>query len=167
MTEERITSLLANYRTNQARLIHLRREAQELRLSIQKEQQNAIGHAAIRAQQYSGMPHSGAINRSVEENAIRHADGYLSPLLRDWTRELAAMEDEIATLENAVGYVDGWLSVLDAREQIVITSHSPIGLMSWREMAADSKRLLGEYMSQSGLRKIGRAAERKIYSIAK
>lgn len=166
MTEERVNDLLDHYRENKARLTHLRREASELRDAIEREKRAAIETDSMHAQQYSGMPHTGAINRAVEDTALRYADGYASPMLRDWMRDLDSMERELRVLENAVGFVDGWMEDLDEREQIVMRHHKPIGLMSWREMAADSKRLIGEYMSQSGLRNIGDAAKRKIYAIA-
>lgn len=167
MSPERIDCLLTNYKPNRARLAHLRREADELRRNIQSEQMRAIETDAIHAQQYSGMPHAGAINRSVEDTALRYADGYQSPILRDWVRDLNAMEQEIASLEYAVGYVSEWLNELDEEERVVLISHTPIGPMSWRELAAASKRLLGYELSQSGLRKIGEAAKRRIYDMAR
>ena len=167
MSPERIDSLLTNYKPNKARLAHLRREADELRRSIQSEQLHAVETDAIRAQQYSGMPHTGAINRAMEDTALRYADGYQSPILRDWSRDLAAMEQEITSLEYAVGYVGEWLDALDDEERVVLISHTPIGPMSWRELAFASKRLLGYELSQSGLRKIGESAKRKIYDMAR
>lgn len=167
MSPERIDCLFTNYKPNKARLAHLRREADELRRNIQSEQLRAIETDAIHAQQYSGMPHAGTINRSVEDTALRYADGYQSPILRDWVRDLNAMEQEITSLEYAVGYVSEWLNGLDDEERVVLISHTPIGSMSWRELAAASKRLLGYELSQSGLRKIGEAAKRKIYDMAR
>ena len=166
MTKERVNDLLEHYRENKARLTHLRRECQELKAAIEQEQHSAIETEAVHAQQYSGMPHAGAINRSVEETALRYADGYQSPMLRDWLCDLASIESEIRVLDNAVGYVDDWFFALEARERTVMENHTPIGLLSWREMTVESKRLLGEYMSISGLRNIGDAAKRKIYAIA-
>lgn len=166
MTPERIETLLAGYKPNLARLTHLRRESRELLRSIEIEEQKAIETDSIHAQQYIGMPHAGAINRAVEDTALRYAGGYQSPMLRDWLNDLRAMESEIASLENAVGYVEEWLSALTYAERTVLTNHHPMGEMSWREMAFASKRLLGNEMSQSGLRKIGESAKRKIYQIA-
>ena len=167
MSPERIDSLLTNYKPNKARLAHLRREADELRRSIQSEQLHAVETDAIHAQQYSGMPHTGAINRAVEDTALRYADGYQSPILRDWSRDLVAMEQEITSLERDICYVDEWLGLLNDKERVVIQNHTPIGKMSWRELALTSKSLLGYEMSISGLRKIGDIAKGKIKVMAR
>lgn len=167
MAPERVKELMSSYRANRARLDHLRIESADLLKQINAEARNALANDAIHAQQYTGMPHTGAVNRAVEESALRYTDGYQSPLVKGWMQDHERLMDELYQLERDVGYVDAWLCALDAKERVVIENHKPVGLLSWPELAASSKRLFGEYKSQSGLRNIAREAMKKIYAIAR
>lgn len=167
MTPERVKELLEKYQSNRARLKHLHVEIAELQRAIEHEQRHALGDQAIRAQQYSGMPHTNAVNKAVEDAAIRFADGYQTPLVKQWRQDLDALQQEAVTLETAVGYVDVWLEALSDHERMVMLNHHPIGTMSWRELSAASPRLFGYFVSESGLRKIKERATAKINRIAR
>lgn len=167
MTRDKVENLFESYRDNRARLEHLRIESADLLKQINAEARNALANDAIHAQQYSGMPHTGAINRPVEDTVLRYDGGYQNPTIRGWLDDHARMMEEIYQLERDIGYVDAWLGALDAKARTVLENHSPIGLMSWPELAAASVRLLGEYKSVSGLRTIKRQAMSKIFDIAR
>lgn len=167
MSPEKVNELLDNYRQNCARLDHLRIESADLLKQINAEARSALANDAIHAQQYSGMPHTGAINRAVEDTALRYADGYQNPTIRQWLNDHERMMEEIYQLERDVGFVNAWLGALTTQERIVIENHQPVGLMSWPELSASSKKLLGEHRSVTGLRNIGREAMRKIKTIAR
>ena len=166
MNPEQVNEKLENYRASRARLEHLKMEAEELLRQIQIEAANAAANEAIRCQQYTGMPHPSGVNRSVEDAAIRYADGYSGQLARQWENERAEMLREVGVLERSVRYVDTWLSALEEKERVVVTNHI-IDKVSWNELSAMSRSLFGYHMSVSGLRSIGREALRKIYDIAR
>lgn len=166
MTVDQVNEALENYRAKKARLEHLRIESDELMRAIEAEAASAAEREAIRGQQYTGMPHSGGVNRGVEDAAIRYADGYAGGLAKAWREDWNEMQQEITQLMRAVRLVEAWLGALGEKELVVVTAHRLDG-RSWNELSASSRRLLGEHMSVSGLRAIGRAAMAKIYDIAK
>ena len=92
MTPERVKELLEGYQSNRARLKHLHVEITELQHAIEHEQRHALSDQVIRAQQYSGMPHTNAVNKAVEDAAIRFADGYQTPLVKQWRQDLDALQ---------------------------------------------------------------------------
>lgn len=169
MTTNTVNDLLDLYHQNLQRLHTLREQAEELRASIETESSHALEDAAIRAQQYSGMPHSGAINRSVEDTALRFADGYKPPNVQRWMDEHAHVMRQISGLSRDVAHVDRWLAAdnlaLTTQERLIVRAHR-VDHMAWRELSAVSTRLLGYHMSESGLRKLERRAMDKIYAIA-
>lgn len=166
MTKDQIKEHLAQYRISRARLEHLRMEADELLKEINRAARSALADEAIRGQQYTGMPPAGSVRQTVQDTVIRYADGYVPPLIRDEMARHAELETQIRQLERDVRMVENWLGCLNDREKTVILQHHPVGELCWRELAAKSSKLLGESMSQSGLRKVAESAMKKIYAVA-
>lgn len=166
MTQDVVNEYLRSYKANCARLEHLRIEAANMERNVEREKNEALAGEAIKAQQYSGMPHSGRISKPVEDLVIRFTDGRMPISLADWVGEKDALMSEICEVAKRIALVDEWLLGLTEREQIVIREHVING-MPMADMAYCSRKFFAHHISAETIRRIKKSALEKIYAIAK
>ena len=166
MSPDAVRTHLTNYRANQARYNHLYLEAMTMAMQINAEARKALANDSMHAQQYNDMPKGNQLTKTVEELAIRYADGFIPETLRDWMEESEAMHTELRQLETSIAYVDTWLGGLGETDRIIVTAHD-VDDLTWPEVAINSPRLLGYHMSPDGLRKRHQKAMQQIYDIAR
>lgn len=154
--------ILRAYRENQSRVSYLESLADEMKRGIWAETRPEM--QAIHAQGYEY--HSGGRSSPTERHALRGADGAQTDAAERWAEELKRVEDELFTARMNVSRVEIWLAGLTEKERIVITAHE-IDHLPWYRVAFQSEKLLGHYMSESGLRHIGRGAINKINHITR
>ena len=165
MQPQDVDLLLTSYRTNKARLADLEIRLRERSERVARAQETALGDDALRAQQYTGMPHGTGSGRPVEALAIRYLDGYVPPIIRDELADVQRDERETAALRMRVHRVDVWLWCLDTRARYVIVAQMIDG-RTWSSLEAESDQYFGFHMTAGGLRKIKRRAMKTIYVVA-
>lgn len=161
MLPEKVDEYLSTYRRSCARYDSLRRKLMKNEADVQR----ALEYAAVKGQQYTGMPHGNGATRPVEQLVLDYIDGRLHPQIRLWQEEGDAIRREIRQIESQRAMVDIWLGALRPNERLVVEKKHIDG-MSWPEMESVSTRLFGYHMSKSGLKKLCARAMQKIYDIA-
>ena len=66
---------------------------------------------------------------------------------------IGAKKEELSLLQYDISLAEGWLSALMDREKLIITLQT-VQKRSWRETAAEYKRVFGDEMSEDTLRRI-------------
>lgn len=165
MQPHEVDKLLGEYRTNKARLAELELRNIERRARLASAQEKALEGDAIRAQQYTGMPHGNAVGRPVEDLALHYVDGYVPQIIRDERSDIEAEQREIDCLRMRVKRVDVWLWCLDIRARYVISAQMIEG-HTWQRLEDGSSAVFGYHMTAGGLRKIKRRAMETIYAVA-
>lgn len=164
MEPEEVRALLRAYRENKSRVAYLETEAEEIRRGVVIE--NRPETQAIHAQKYDLKPRSSSHSSPTEKLAIWSVDGGKTTLADHWEKEAKQIETELWNVRRDVARVDAWLLGLTDKERAVITAHELDGL-PWYKVSFQSESLLGTYMTDGGLRKIGRTAMDKICRIAR
>lgn len=165
MKPQEVDKLLSEYRTNKARLAELELRNIERRTRVARAQEWALAGDAIRAQQFTGMPHGNAVGRPVEELALHYMDGYMPPMIREEQLEIEVEQREIDALRLRLRRVDVWLWCLDARARYVVSAQMIEG-HTWQSLENGSSAVFGYHMTAGGLRKIKRKAMETIYTVA-
>lgn len=171
MQAEWVLRHLEEYHRNRQRVKELRKRNMELNLMIRREKESSLAAISLPGSMLTGLPsgRGGTAHSVVEDTAIRYADGYESPLILELKAERADICREMDGIQRAIDRVDGWLGegneAMTDREKLVIRLHS-VDHISWRELSLRSGKLLGAKLSESGLRRIGKAAMWKLYQIA-
>lgn len=153
MRLESIMVMLREYNANKARLAHLELAATELREVIEKEELNILRNEALRTPETDGMPKGNAIASTVENIAIKVADGWTPEYLEEMKRELVSMVAERNHLIRKVAFVDAWLSGLNEKQAWVIRNHI-IQDYSWYEMMVKWRKEFDSPTSRATLKRL-------------
>lgn len=87
-------------------------------------------------------------------------------IAREMNRELLRKQAELYECIRDIGYVEGWLTGLHAREKFIIENHLIEG-MTWRDLTGLYERRFNEPCTADGLRKIQKAAIEAIIEMSK
>ena len=161
MNLEQIRAHLRAYRTTSARITTLQMEAEEIRRGIAAENSPAMN--AVHGMRFDGAPGGKSPESVVERVTLRPI---MTEAASKWQRELERLEEQIHQAELSTRYVDIWLSGLNAKERAVVIAHE-IDFETWDEIELHSTKLLGEYYSNSGVRRIHSRAMKHLQEIAK
>lgn len=161
MLPEKVDEYLSTYRNSCARYDSLCQQAE----SIEADVKHALEYAAIKGQQYTGMPHGNGSTRPVEHLVLNHSDGRLPAQLRVWEEEGKAIRCELQQIERQKALVEIWLGALKPAERLIVEKKR-IDNIPWRDLECVSTKLFGYPMSKSGMKKLCSRAMQKIYDIA-
>ena len=153
MRLEIIMVMLRDYNANKARLAHLELAANELRAAIEKEELNILRNEALRTPDSDGMPKGNAITSTVENIAIKVADGWTPEYLEEMKQELTMMVTEKSNLSRNIAYVDAWLSGLNEKQAWVIRNHI-IQDYSWYELMVKWRKEFDSPTSRNTLKRL-------------
>ena len=120
---------------------------------------------AMHAQSYEISSRSGHA-APTEKLALWALDGGQTASAKRWEAEAQRVEQELWNAKRDAARVDIWLLGLTDKERAVITAHE-LDRLPWYKVAFQSEKLIGHYMTENGLRRIGRQALDKICKIAR
>lgn len=152
MTQDKLVSLIRDYKPNKARLAVRKGELDRLTHRIMQEIRKAAENQSMTGISMDGMPHGNIITRRVEEIAINAMDGKLPDNVRRWIGECKYAQKEVDNLQHLVDTVDNAMSALNRRETTIITQHI-VEDRSWAELSTQTVKLFGKAVSTQTMKR--------------
>ena len=166
MTPERVDYMLAHFRECEARCEYLKPAIWKFEKEIAALKASAIDDTiSIGGQGMDSMPRASDIRSTVEDWAIRFADGYTPEHILEAQTELTRLKEEYENKHLVVLFVTAWLKALSNRERFII-ENKVIGNMYWRDLSSRFAAEFGETYTRVALKGIEKQAREKIYRIA-
>ena len=153
MTIDKVKDLLGRLSANKGRAARL--SAEIAKMEGEARQLRALEADPLKANAPDGMPRGkGGKSDPTGRKAVQLADG--QAMSRDEARireRIGAKKEELSLLQYDISLAEGWLSALMDREKLIITLQT-VQKRSWRETAAEYKRVFGDEMSEDTLRRM-------------
>lgn len=165
MQIETVQEMLRSYRQNIGRRDYLAVRIKQMENHIANMTREITESEAIKAQQYSDMPHGSTVGDPTSSLAIRLASGVINDDISAIHKELARLNREHRGVSLSISCVDAWLNGLNPREEWVIRKHV-IDDLCWRMVLPAYKREFGEEYSKHTLQKLKSHAMSKIVAMA-
>ena len=166
-TKEAVNDALKSYLNDKARALHLAIEISELARRVNSAVASLESdETGPNAQVITGMPHGNKISTPTEDVAIRLADGWLPPEIKEMQEELQHKQTELEKLQARVKFVEAWMGVLTEREHWIVL-HQYIRAEYWRDILDDYSRYFGQYASKDTLKRLRTRALNEMYAVAR
>jgi hypothetical protein len=162
---DQVLSMLSEYMITKGRCAYMEAKISVLEMEIRSAYASLVTDQVLASSGQDGMPRGNEISRTVENLAIRLADGWVPDTLRDMNAELSELYRQRDILKNVLARVDAWLKGLTDRQRFVI-EHQVIQNESWREVTNSFRQQFGESVSKDTLKRIKDRAVDTIISMA-
>lgn len=149
MEKAQIERMLLNYRETKGRLSSLMVQIGEVGRMLIQAMNSMIDDEVLSSAANDGQPHGNSVGSMVESIAVRYADGYLAPDVRELKQQYDALMLEVKRCESLIAYVDGWMKALPEKQRFVL-QHQVIDGESWKEVV---RKYREKFANQEGVSK--------------
>ena len=166
MTQERVDTMLHNYREYVGRCKYLAAEIDEMTEDLKTLKASSYSDAvAPGAQNLNGMPHGTDVSSPTERIAVMFASGSKPTYIVELEKIIEELKCEYRRKWTTVVFVESWLQCLTDRERWIIVQQVIDGV-TWRELTMQYEHCFGEARTRDGLKKLKQKALSKIYKTA-
>lgn len=165
MTREQVDEHISAYLVQRARCDYLQLRIAELEKQLKEASADKIYDLVSITAKISDEPHGTDVSKPTERAAVKLADGYEPPQVKQLKRTLVVVRQYLALAETEVAYVDCWMRALSDMEYKVVYFHG-IEKRTWGECVNELQSQYGTYYSKPGLKKIYQRSMERVYRVA-
>lgn len=151
--EEQLLSSLSEYNARKGKCAFVEAQIEDLERMIREAYATLISGQVLASAEQDGMPRGNQVSRTVENLAVRLADGWLPNDLRDMNEELSRLYRQRDILKSQVARVEAWLKGLNDRQRFVIERQVIQG-ESWKDVTIQYRKMFGDSASKRTTQRI-------------